>query len=86
LRCGDCVITNVLLILKVKSLKIAQYLIKLRRTKMCVKILGHPVGETASAGIVKWPNLMADCKQFIGLMCNITATFNTYRRIATHPQ
>ena len=53
---------------------------------MCVKILGHPVGETASAGIVKWPNLMADCKQFIGLMCNITATFNTYRRIATHPQ
>jgi len=57
---------------------------------MCVKILGHPVGnnlieKTASAGIVKWPNLMAGCKQFIGPGRTITATFNSYRRIATHP-
>jgi len=46
LRCGeifsDSIITNILLMPTVKCLKIGQYLMKLRRTKM-VTILGHPV-------------------------------------------
>ena len=50
LRCGeifnDSIITNVLLIQTYEiSLKISQYLTKLRRTKQSVPVfLGHPVG------------------------------------------